>query len=173
MCYYVSPNYVYSAYNHKGEAEVKKLFQNAGGEALEKIDGTYKFGIFKGENGNVGEKPVQTVSITFKSGEVNSGTAKFTNLELGETYTIYELDDKGNRIEAGTSAVVSGMPFVVSYDKAEITVTAGSVPTVTVTNRMNYAELPATGGPGPGALYLSGLALIFAALVLLKKRKTA
>lgn len=173
VCYYVSPNYVYPAYNHKGEAEVKKVFQNAGGEELGKIDGTYKFGIFKGENGNVGEKPVQIVPITFKSGEVNSGTAKFTNLELGETYTIYELDDKGNRIEAGTSAVVSGMPFVVSYDKAEITVTAGSVPTVTVTNRMNYAELPATGGPGPGALYLSGLALIFAALVLLKKRKTA
>lgn len=173
VCYYVSPNYVYSAYNHKGEAEVKKVFQNAGGEKLEKIDGTYKFGIFKANDVPGEENLVQTVSITFKSGEVNSGTAKFTNLELGETYTIYELDDKGNRIEAGTSAVVSGMPFVVSYDKAEITVTAGSVPTVTVTNRMNYAELPATGGPGPGALYLSGLALIFAALVLLKKRKTA
>lgn len=164
----------HTVYNHKGEAEVKKLFQNAGGEALEKIDGTYEFGIFKGENGNVGEKPVQTVSITFKSGEVNSGTAKFTNLDLNATYTIYELDDKGNRIEAGTSAVVSGMPFVVSYsENQKITVKEGEVPTVTVTNRMNYAELPATGGSGPGALYLSGLALIFAALVLLKKRKTA
>lgn len=163
----------HTAYNHKGEAEVKKLFQNAGGEALKKIDGTYKFGIFKGENSNVGEKPVQTVSITFKSGEVNSGTAKFTNLELGETYTIYELDDKDNPIMPGSSAVVSGMPFVVSYsENQKITVTE-EVSTVTVTNRMNYAELPATGGPGPGALYLSGLALIFAALVLLKKRKTA
>lgn len=163
----------YTIYNHKGEVLVEKAFQNAGGEKLDKIDGTYKFGIFKVENGQVGEELVQPVSITFKSGVENSGKAKFTNLELGSTYAIYELDDSGKPIMPGDSAVVSGMPFVVSYsENQEITVTDNTVPTVTVTNRMNYAELPATGGSGPAPLYLSGLALIFAALVLLKKRKT-
>lgn len=163
----------YTIYNHKGEVLVEKAFQNAGGEKLDKIDGTYKFGIFKVENGQVGEELVQPVSITFKSGVENSGKAKFTNLELGSTYAIYELDDSGKPIMPGDSAVVSGMPFVVSYsENQEITVTDNTVPTVTVTNRMNYAELPATGGSGPAPLYLGGLALIFAALVLLKKRKT-
>lgn len=163
----------YTIYNHKGEVLVEKAFQNAGGEKLDKIDGTYKFGIFKVEGNVVDENPVQTVSITFQSGVENSGKAKFTNLELGSTYAIYELDDNDKPITPGDSAVVSGMPFVVSYsENQEITVTDNTVPTVTVTNRMNYAELPATGGSGPAPLYLSGLALIFAALVLLKKRKT-
>ena len=42
---------------------------------------------------------------------------------------------------------------------------------VVITNRVNYAELPATGGPGPGCIRGAGALLALGAAALLLRRK--
>ena len=71
--WYQSADYTYQAYNHKGEATVAKAFLDAGGNHLEKIDGTYRFGIYAEANptGN----PLQTVTITYANSTVTPESA--------------------------------------------------------------------------------------------------
>lgn len=171
--WYQSADYTYQAYNHKGEATVEKKFQDAGGNALEKIDGAYRFGIYAEENptGN----PLQTVTITYANNTVTpeSGTAKFTNLTLGKIYYIYELDDKGKPIQNDTLATVNGNRFSVSYANAPavtIPIDGTAAATVTVTNRVSYPELPDTGGTGILPHIMGGLLLIIVAGSLLLHR---
>ena len=69
---------------------------------------------------------------------------------------------------------LGGVPFVVSYVSSEITVTAEApVGNVTVTNRLNYAELPRTGGSGTAGFTALGILLIAASLTLfaVKRRR--
>lgn len=168
---YQTQQYTYQALNHKGEATVTKKFLGETGDALEKIDGTYHFGLYA-QAVATGE-PLQTVTITYANNTVNpkDGTAKFTNLELGTTYYVYELNDSGQPITSG-SGTVSGKPFLVTYTDNAVTVTAEN-PTanVTVTNKVNYPELPLTGGRGTTHIYLLGSLLALAAGMLLATRK--
>lgn len=159
--------YTHTAYNHKGEITVNKVFQDGDGSELPKIDGTYSFGLYKVEDGV--ETWVQTVTLTWANG-VSPDPARFTNVELGKTYVVYELDDKGDPIK-GEGGTVSKRPFLVSYTDNTIDITATSpTATVTVTNRVNYPELPLTGGMGTAPFHLLGALLTLAALALLKKR---
>ncbi len=174
--WYQGADYTYQAYNHKGEATVEKKFADAGNQALDTISGTYQFGLFDSEN-PTGD-PLQTVMITYGNGTVTpeSGRAKFTNLELGKTYYIYELDDNGQPITNNTLATVSGKIFEVTYTNGPVvTVPADGTAavTVTVTNRVHYTVLPETGGAGTLAYTAGGAALMAGALgyVILRKRK--
>lgn len=164
--WYQSANYTYQAYNHKGEATVAKEFQDAGGNTLDKIDGTYRFGIYADET--PASDPLQTVSIEIKNGGLES-KAVFTNLELGKTYYIYELDDESKPIKNDTSATVNGKRFSVTYTGGPaVTISADgtNAATVTVTNRVNYSELPETGGTGTIPYTTGGLLLILCAGIL-------
>lgn len=171
---YESPQYKIDVYNHKGEIKVTKNFADAAGNSLGiNLNGTYKFGLF--ENGTT--EPIQRAEIIFNNGNMtpNDG-ARFTNVTLEKTYKVYELDDKGEPIESGKEGVVSGMPFIVTYEDNEVTVsTASPTAETTVTNRMNYAELPASGGLGSGIYTVSGGVLAAGAAGLLgvkiKRRK--
>ena len=176
--WYQSADYTYQAYNHKGEATVEKKFRDAGGNDLEKIDGTYRFGIYAEAN-STGD-PLQTVTITYANNAVTpeGGKAKFTNLTLGKIYYIYELDDKGKPIQNDTLATVNGNRFSVSYANAPavtIPIDGTAAATVTVTNRVSYPELPNTGGSGTipyttgGFLLLTGAAFLL--LYIYKKRR--
>ncbi len=178
--WYQSADYTYQAYNHKGEATVAKAFLDAGGNHLEKIDGTYRFGIYAEANptGN----PLQTVTITYANSTVTpeSGTAKFTNLPLGETYYIYELDNNGVPIRGdNTLATVNGANFLVTYSNGPAVTIPGSgtaEATVTVTNQVCYPELPHTGGAGTTLYTKGGVLLTASAMFLLlyyhtKRRK--
>lgn len=171
--WYASDEYTYTAYNHKGEIKVEKNFQNADGTPLSvKLNGTYTFGLYSNAEGT--GTPISTASITFGHGTVTpaEGYAKFSNLDFGTTYYVFELNDQGNPILSG-AGTVSGIPFVVSYDKNKITLTETTVAdTVTVTNRMNYTELPASGGIGTHKYTLGGMALTgFAISALWYKQK--
>lgn len=178
--WYQSADYTYQAYNHKGEATVAKAFLDAGGNHLEKIDGAYRFGIYAEANptGN----PLQTVTITYANSTLTpeSGTAKFTNLTLGEMYYIYELDDNGVPIRGdNTLATVNGANFLVTYSNGPavtIPESGTAAAAVTVTNQVCYPELPHTGGAGTTLYTKGGVLLTASAMFLLlyyhtKRRK--
>lgn len=178
--WYQSADYTYQAYNHKGEATVAKAFLDAGGNHLAKIDGVYRFGIYAEANptGN----PLQTVTITYANSTVTpeSGTAKFTNLTLGEMYYIYELDDNGVPIRGdNTLATVNGANFLVTYSNGPavtIPESGTAAAAVTVTNQVCYSELPHTGGAGTTLYTKGGVLLTASAMFLLlyyhtKRRK--
>ena len=158
--HYASTTYPYPAYNHKGEIVVHKAFQNADGSTLAKPrNGTYHFGLFTDAEGTNKVKETQAVFAYGKQ----TVEAKFTDVALDTPYYVYELNDQGQAIRSG-AATVSGIPFVVSYDKNDITVTAKNPSgEVTVTNRINYAELPQTGGGGISAFRTLGTALVLCA----------
>lgn len=177
--WYQSADYTYQAYNHKGEATVAKAFLDAGGNNLAKIDGAYRFGIYAEANptGN----PLQTVTITYANNTVTpeSGTAKFTNLTLGGTYYIYELDNSSQPISGNTLATVNGANFLVTYSNGPAVTIPGSgtaAAAVTVTNQVCYPELPHTGGAGTTLYTKGGVLLTASAMFLLlyyhtKRRK--
>lgn len=177
--WYQSADYTYQTYNHKGEATVAKAFLDVGGNYLAKIDGAYRFGIYAEANptGN----PLQTVTITYANSTVTpeSGTAKFTNLTLGGTYYIYELDDSGQPISGNVPATVNSSSFLVTYTNGPaVTVPAdgSAAATVTVTNQVCYPELPNTGGAGTIPYTIGGFLLLTGAAFLLlyhhtKRRK--
>lgn len=178
--WYQSADYTYQAYNHKGEATVAKKFLDAGGKPLAKIDGAYRFGIYT--EANPTGKPLQTVTITYANSTVTpeSRTAKFTNLTLGGTYYIYELDDNDVPIRGdNTLATVNGSSFLVTYPNGPaVTVPAdgSAAAAVTVTNQVCYPELPNTGGAGTIPYAIGGFLLLTGAAFLLlyhhtKRRK--
>lgn len=177
--WYLSADYTYQAYNHKGEATVVKKFLDAGGKPLEKINGAYRFGIYT--EANPTDKPLQTVTITYANSTVTpeSGTAKFTNLTLGGTYYIYELDDSSQPISGNVPATVNSSSFLVTYPNGPaVTVPAdgSAAATVTVTNQVCYPELPHTGGAGTIPYTIGGFLLLTGAAFLLlyhhtKRRK--
>ena len=157
--------FTYTVTNHKGEIVVTKQFQNADGSALEKVDGTYTFGLF--ENGSA--RCLQKATVKWANGTVTptDGKAHFTNVALDKEYVVCELNDSGEPIESG-SGTVSGIPFVVSYQDNGVTVDANNPQgTVTVTNRINYPELPHTGGAGSEVYTAAGATLTAAALWLM------
>lgn len=177
--WYQNADYTYQAYNHKGEATVAKAFLDAGGKPLKKIDGTYRFGIYA--EANLTGNPLQTVTIAYANSTVTpeSRTAKFTNLTLGGTYYIYELDDSSQPISGNVPATVNSSSFLVTYTNGPaVTVpTDGSAAaTVTVTNQVCYPELPHTGGAGTIPYTIGGFLLLTGAAFLLlyhhtKRRK--
>lgn len=177
--WYQNADYTYQAYNHKGEATVAKAFLNAGGNHLAKIDGTYRFGIYT--EANLTGNPLQTVTIKYANSTVTpeSGTAKFTNLTLGGTYYIYELDDSSQPISGNVPATVNSSSFLVTYTNGPaVTVPAdgSAAATVTVTNQVCYPELPHTGGAGTIPYTIGGFLLLTGAAFLLlyhhtKRRK--
>ena len=177
--WYQNADYTYQAYNHKGEATVAKKFLDAGGNHLAKIDGTYRFGIYTEAN-PIGD-PLQTVTIKYANSTVTpeSGTAKFTNLTLGGTYYIYELDDSSQPISGNVPATVNSSSFLVTYTNGPVvTVPADgtAAAAVTVTNQVCYPDLPHTGGAGTIPYTIGGFLLLTGAAFLLlyhhtKRRK--
>ena len=164
--FYDSRTYTCEIGNHKGVARVEKRFSDPENQSLEKVNGTYRFGIFNtAEPGT----PLQTVVITIQNGSA-ANTGKFTGLELGKTYYIYELDDDGLPVSGGTLAMVDGKLFDVTYTSGPaVTVPSDgtAAAAVTVTNQVHYTALPQTGGAGTNLYTMGGLLLIAAASLLL------
>ncbi len=180
--YYEGYQYEYHAYNHKGEISVTKEFQNADGSSMEQVNGTYTFGIYNNEitsdalNSDKLPESIKIVSIKFTNNSVEpkSGIATFKDLDLDKTYYIYELDDAGKPVlSSDVVSIIDGKPFRVSYESGskvtissdgKVTVGDGKADKVTVINRINYAELPQTGGMGVMPFKIGGILLILIAL---------
>ena len=172
--WYESDTYEYRMGNGRGEATVMKVFADLGTMA-DLVAGTYRFGLY--DTANPVGNPMQTVSITFVTGETGEKSAKFTNLELNKTYYIYELNDSGKPIYDGKTATVNGQKFAVTYQNGfTVTIGESESSTVTVTNSVSYPELPETGGSGTSLYTIGGLTMLISAAVLLimphtKRRK--
>ena len=170
--WYESDTYEFRMGNGRGEASVTKCFAGLEGESSP-VSGTYRFGLYDTPN-PVGD-PMQTVSISFADGDSGSKTAKFTNLVLGETYYLFELDDAGKPILNERVGTVNGNQFKVSYSDSAMVTIGTAQSNVTVTNNISYPVLPETGGRGIGMFTIGGLTLMLAAAILLythsKRRK--
>lgn len=159
--------------NHKGEITVEKKFKNPGGLESSPVSGTYKFGLYENADGN--GKPLQTIFITYDAGEKTTKSNKFVNLELANTYYVFELDDSGNPIKDSTKvATVNGMEYFTLYETQNSGGTtsqsnsASNGDTVTITNQSRVKELPSTGSCGVLIYRLAGAILIlFAGMLML------
>ena len=100
------------------------------------------------------------------------GIARFENLPLGKTYYVFELDDSGRPVPNGETRIISGMPCSAFGGGTAVALSpehpGGEAE---ITNRINYAELPETGGHGAHAIYAAGGVLLACALTLLLLQK--
>lgn len=150
--------------NHKGEITVEKKFLNVAGHDSNPVSGTYKFGLYKDKDAV--NKPIQTIEITFKNGNLNTNSEKFEDLDLNETYYVYELDDQNNPIKDSGVHVINRLEYITSYSTNNA-VQNGA--TVTVTNQSRVKQLPSTGSYGTLIYRISGAMLVLASLIILTK----
>lgn len=162
-------NFDIQVQNHKGEITVvKKFINDAAGKSTKPVSGTYTFGLYTDKNDL--RTPLQKVSITYNAGETKDKSEKFNDLELGKTYYVFELDDKGNPIVNSSQEVtINKLQYTVEYknEKGESTNDATNGQTVTVTNRSRTKILPSTGGYGSLLYRISGAMLALASLIYL------
>ena len=160
---------------NSGQIRVSKQFQNAAGEHVDRIEGTYTFGLY--EEANPSGTPLMTASIVYRNGTSipEDGIARFDGLKIGGSYHVYELDSSGRPILDGSAATIGGKPFLVSGSGVTVTVSQDA-PTgeVTVTNCAAYPALPMTGGTGTEPFLLAGglLSACAAAALALCRRRT-
>lgn len=147
--------------NHKGEITVEKKFLNVAGHDSNPVSGTYKFGLYKDKDAV--NEPIQTIEITFKTGNLNTNLEKFEDLDLNDTYYVYELDDQNNPIKDDGVHVINGLEYFTSYSNNEVKNGA----TVTVTNQSRVKQLPSTGSYGTLIYRISGAMLVLASLIVL------
>ncbi len=172
--HYASAIHVFKAPNSRGEVTVEKQFQNVDGTAINPIPGEYRFGLFDNPEGT--GKPLQIVTLKFTETTANQkGT--FVDLNLGEKYYVYELDEDSNPILPGTMGYVNRTPFQVAY-KSDSGMEVHAVTdgfTITITNKLCIDSLPETGGIGTEPYVLAGLVLMCSAMWMAychsKKRK--
>lgn len=148
--------------NHKGEITVEKKFLNVAGHDSNPVSGTYKFGLYKDKDAV--NKPIQTIEITYKTGDLNANSEKFEDLNLNETYYVYELDDQNNPIKDSGVHVINRLEYITSYSTNNA-VQNGA--TVTVTNQSRVKQLPSTGSYGILIYRISGTMLVLASLIVL------
>lgn len=148
--------------NHKGEITVEKKFLNVAGHDSNPVSGTYKFGLYKDKDAV--NKPIQTIEITYKTGDLNANSEKFEDLNLNETYYVYELDDQNNPIKDSGVHVINRLEYITSYSTNNA-VQNGA--TVTVINQSRVKQLPSTGSYGTLIYRISGTMLVLASLIIL------
>lgn len=180
---YSGAEYTLTVYNYKGELMLDKQFVNYNGDTVTPLDADYKFGLYNTANPASDSTPLQTLTITCQQGKDNiysldgvvQTEPKFTNIDCGETYYVFELDSNGSPIADGADyspADSDNLFFTVSYgNNKDIQISnnqkTDGVPTVTVTNKIFYTtDLPIVGGAGIGFYLITGAALILAAAVM-------
>ena len=186
---YQGSTYTYTAYNEKASLEVDKSFLDKSGTALTTPpDGTFQFGLYNSEG-----SLVETLTIKYSGGNATYRLSKdgisqavstpaFHDLNVGDSYTVYELDADGDPIKNGRILYnKEGNGYVVTYQDGS---TSDSLNTVvaqddtdasvfTVTNK-EYT-IPATGIASFHNNVYIGIVILMAGLAgifyLLRRRK--
>lgn len=151
--------------NHKGEITVEKKFIDQSGKDCSPVSGTYYFGLYDDENSQL-----QTTSITYRASDTKTKSAKFVDLDLNKTYHVYELDDKGNKIQPAAVSTIYGLKYVTTYSSNTNAAVNGQ--TITVTNQIFTPILPSTGSNGTVRYRIAGGTLmLLAGLLMIKTLK--
>lgn len=151
--------------NHKGEITVEKKFIDQGGKNCSPVSGTYSFGLYDA-SGN----QLKTTSITYKASDTQTKSAKFVDLDLKQTYYVYELDDSGNKIQHAAVSTIHGLKYVTTYSLNKNTAVNGQ--TITVTNQIFTPILPSTGSNGTVRYrIIGGMLILLAGLLMIKTLK--
>lgn len=168
-------------YNAQEGITVKKQFTNNAAETKHNpVSGTYRFGLYDNAEGS--GDALEIISIHYDPKDKDVKSAKFNNPnDLDGTYYVFELDQKGEPIQASaTEATINSMQYKVVYkSNSEATNVANAAKvgdTVTVTNKSRTKILPSTGGTGNLIYRMSGTALVVVGVISLsiidkKKRK--
>lgn len=148
--------------NHKGEITVEKKFLNVAGHDSNPVSGIYKFGLYKDKDAV--NKPIQIIEITYNTGNLNTNSEKFEDLDLNKTYYVYELDDQNNPIKDSGVHVINKLEYITSYSTNKAVQNGDKV---TVTNQSRVKQLPSTGSYGTLIYRISGAMLVLASLIFL------
>ena len=134
------------------------------------MSGTYRFGLYENENGE--GKPLEIISIHYDPKDKDVKSAKFKNPDdLDGTYYVFELDQKGEPIQAtATEATINSMQYKVVYNNETDSTKTNNAKvgdTVIVTNKSRTKILPSTGSMGTLIYRLLGATLVVASLICL------
>lgn len=167
-------SYLQDAYNQKGVITVNKRFRTYDSDAdVTPAAGTYTFGLYSYDDGRIG-KPLKIATAKYETDPNTKAvkltdTAVFSDLEFGKTYVVRELDENQKPLENMDRFKLNDLTYMVEYDQFSGVVTIDAKnpsQTVTVTNVLPFYVLPKTGGSGTHWMYLTGAALIGAAVLL-------
>lgn len=148
--------------NHKGEITVEKKFVDQGGKDCSPVSGTYSFGLYDA-SGN----QLKTTSITYQASDTRTKSAKFVDLDLNTKYYVYELDDRGNKIQPAAVSTIHGLKYVTTYSPNINAAMNGQ--TITVTNQIFTPILPSTGSNGTVRYrIIGGTLMLLAGLLMIK-----
>lgn len=148
--------------NHKGEITVEKKFIDQSGKDCSPVSGTYSFGLYDAE-----DRQLQTTSITYQASDTQTKSAKFVDLDLNTKYYVYELDDRGNKIQHAAVSTIYGLKYITTYSPKTNAAVNGQ--TITVTNQIFTPILPSTGSNGTVRYRIIGGTLILLAGLLMIK----
>ena len=158
-------------YNAQQGITVKKQFTNNAAETEHNpVSGTYRFGLYEDA---AGTKLLQTIDVKYRPGDPEDVlTAKFNNPDdLDGTYYVFELDQKGEPIQAtATEATINSMQYKVVYNNETDSTKTNNAKvgdTVIVTNKSRTKILPSTGSMGTLIYRLLGATLVVASLICL------
>ncbi len=120
---YYGSTYTYTAYNQKASLKIVKSFLDKSGNSLTTPpDGTFSFGLY-----NSNQVKLETLTITYAKGmpsyRLTEGSVSkaisepvFTDLNVGDTYAVYELDADGDPVQNGRLLYNrEGNGYVVTY----------------------------------------------------------
>jgi hypothetical protein len=188
---YRGSTYTYTAYNQKAKLSVSKVFVDKDGNTLSTPpDGTFSFGLY-----NAAGSLVETLAVTYSGGTASyqlteSGSTKsidspvFEDLNVGDSYSVYELDGNGDPVKNGRILYnADGNGYTVAYQNDQTNVNPNTIVVadsktgtkVTITNQ-EYT-IPDTGIQSFHNFWYIGVFLILAGIMIgylwLYKRKLA
>lgn len=165
---YSTKDFNLTIYNSQTGIVVKKAFiNNAAGTSHKPVSGTYTFALYDNPQGS--GSPLQVKTITYSTGETEEKSTKFINLNLNNTYYVFELDDEGNPITDTSQEVkVNKLPYVVDYRvKGNSTSAAVAGDEVIVTNSLRTKMLPSAGSRLTLVYRQLGLVMVVASFIVL------
>ena len=143
---YRGSTYTYTAYNHKASLNLVKEFQDKNGNPLSAApNGTFSFGLYNTDN-----KLVEKLTITYSNGTASYqltennvtksvDSATFTDLNVDDNYTVYELDGNDDKVKTGHILYnKEGNGYIASYTTVTITNQEFSIPETGVYIRDNF-----------------------------------
>lgn len=184
---YKGSTFTITAYNEKTSLQLRKSFKNADGTKILAPAGTFSFGLFSVNGNSTGEK-LETLTMTsdgngnisykLTSGDLTTAVNApvFKDLNVGDSYKVYELDADGKPVENKRIFYnKEGNGYVVTYPADPLIVARDSATPAEFSVVNQEFTIPTTGIPtqhsGVYRGLAAGLAVLLAGYLLFRRRK--